>query len=272
MKTFIKRILSMVTAAAVVTASGVWVPKMNGGFTAVTVAAADEEYTYGDFKYKVLEDGTVEITGSTNDGDFGIEPLEIPETIEEKRVTKFSAEIMHAELIIYPTGCESEFTKHFLLEHTTLIKYHTDSGEAVIDEYKLGNSINANIFIPETILGNSVSSVETFSTSDSQYAIDDSIAVFCKDGVTFPDNIDKILVRYDTNGESCKITSVSGSNENAVLGLFDVNGKKITSINGFDATVGGVAVEEQLADSIQANCPVLSCVKRDTWYDQTNSI
>lgn len=42
MKTFIKRILSMVTAAAVVTASGVWLPNF-GGFTVITAAADTEQ-------------------------------------------------------------------------------------------------------------------------------------------------------------------------------------------------------------------------------------
>lgn len=78
-----KRIISGLAALAIVLSGGV-ATVGNVVVPGFDIAASAADLVYGDYKYKVLEDGTVEISGYTGDA----QELVIPDSIDGKAVTR----------------------------------------------------------------------------------------------------------------------------------------------------------------------------------------
>lgn len=305
----IKRLILPVVAAVVLSAgAAAWLPNVKAAeLPEVAPYAEDTEYTYGNYKYRILDDNKVEITGWA--GDEEEIDVDIPAQIDGKQVYSLGENVFFGKRILslklpdglaeiksfdwmgcygIPVEIPESVTSIPSFMHLGDIKYiaipqslrsqvrdapcpvtvyHTDeSGRVVIDEVILNSYSLRSFVIPESIRGKTVSQVKTIS--DNPYAAATN-GIVCASGIALPEITDKILARYEPESvDTCKITSVSGVSDTILLLVTDdINGRSISSINGVAAGIGGIAVLGELADRVNADCAVLSCVRRGYQID-----
>lgn len=162
----------------------------------VSAFAADTEYTYGDFKYTVLEDDTVKIIGYTGDD----ADVTIPEEIDGKAVKTIGDEVFwdltYIESVVIPDTVTS-IGKLAFASCGRLSSLELPQGLVTIGEGAFDMCGIKTLFIPETVA--SIGSNAFWGTGLTSIAVDEDNLYYSSDerGALF--NKDKThLLKYPT--------------------------------------------------------------------------
>ena len=222
----LKRLAAGITAAVMAftvvgTPLGDILPEVKAN---VATVAGAETYTYGDFEYDILDDGTVEIT----DYSGSAENVDIPAEIDGKSVTRIG---WHAfgyctslKSIMIPDSVTSIGREAF---HgcTSLASITIPNSVTVIGAYAFEGCTNlTSITIPDSVTEiydytfKSCESLTNITIPDSVTEIGDYAFIYCRSlsSIMIPDSVTKIGIGAFSDCTSLTAINVASENSNYV--------------------------------------------------------